>query len=205
MYTPSAFLTTDTAEMVAFMRRFSFATIVTVKNNYQTATHLPFLVREVDNTVVLTSHFAKANKQWMELETNPVLVIFSEPHAFISPKHYDKVQNVPTWNYMAVHAYGRGKTLPDPQQAVAVLEQMIETFEASYRQQWDSLPPDFREKAVNGIMAFEITVTELQGKNKLSQNKTEAERHRIIETLSKSDHESERQIAAAMKAREKGS
>ncbi|HEY5746142.1 MAG TPA: FMN-binding negative transcriptional regulator [Chryseolinea sp.] len=205
MYTPSVFLTTDTAEMVAFMKRFSFATIVTVKNNYQTATHLPFLVREVDNTVVLTSHFARANKQWAEIEDNLVLVIFSEPYAFISPKHYDKVLNVPTWNYMAVHAYGRGKTLPDPQQAVVVLEQMIETFEASYRQQWDSLPPDFKENSVKGIMAFEITVTELQGKNKLSQNKNEAERHRIIETLSKSDHESERQIAAFMKAREEGS
>jgi len=205
MYTPSVFQTTDTAEMVAFMKRFNFATIVTVKDNYQTATHLPFLIREVDNTVVLTSHFAKANKQWTEVETNPVLVIFSEPHAFISPKHYDKVLNVPTWNYMAVHAYGRGKTLPDPQQALAVLEQTIATFEASYRQQWDSLPSDFKEKSVNGIMAFEITVTELQGKNKLSQNKTEAERHRIIETLSKSDHESERQIATFMKAKEKGS
>jgi transcriptional regulator len=205
MYTPSVFLTTDTAEMVAFMKRFSFATIVTVKDNYPTATHLPFLVREVDNTVVLTSHFARANKQWAEIEVNPVLVIFSEPHAFISPKHYDKVQNVPTWNYVAVHAYGRGKLLPEPQQAVPVLEQMIETFEASYRQQWDSLPADFKERAVNGIMAFEIAVTELQGKNKLSQNKTEAERHRIIETLSKSDHEGERQIAAFMKAKEKGS
>jgi transcriptional regulator len=205
MYTPSVFLTTDTAEMVAFMKRFSFATIVTVKNNFQTATHLPFLVREVDNTVVLTSHFARANKQWEEIEANPVLVIFSEPHAFISPKHYDKAQNVPTWNYVAVHAYGRGKILPEPHQAVPVLEQMIETFEASYRQQWDSLPVEFKERAVNGIMAFEITVTELQGKNKLSQNKTEAERHRIIETLSKSDHESERQIAAFMKAKEKGS
>ena len=205
MYTPSVFLTTDTAEMVAFMKRFNFATIVTLKDNFQTATHLPFLVREVNHTVVLTSHFAKANKQWMEIEANPVLVIFSEPHAFISPKHYDKVLNVPTWNYMAVHAYGQGKTLPDPQQAVAVLEQTIETFEASYRQQWDRLPPDFKEKSVKGIMAFEITVTELQGKDKLSQNKTEAERHRIIETLSESDHESERQIAAFMKAKEKGS
>jgi len=203
MYTPSVFLTTDTAEMVAFMRRFSFATLVTAKDNYPTATHLPFLVQAVGDTIVLRAHFAKANKQWMDIEANPVLVIFSEPHAYISPRHYDKLQNVPTWNYVAVHAYGRGKTLTDPAQAVSVLEQTIEQFEAGYRQQWDGLPADFKERAVNGIVAFEITITELQGKHKLSQNKTEAERHRIIASLSQSDHESERQVAAFMQAKEK--
>lgn len=199
MYIPKHYLATDRAEIVAFMKQYSFATIVTVKDNLQTATHLPFVVTEEDDKIILTSHFAKANQQWREIIENKVLIIFTEPHAYISPKHYDKDLNVPTWNYISIHTYGQGQIITDNEKTVKVLEKMIDNYEADYRKQWDGLPADYKHKMLNGIVAFEIVVTDLQAKKKLSQNKTEAERARIIETFSKSENENEKQIADFMK------
>ncbi len=199
MYVPKLNAMTDEEEILNFMQAYSFATIITVKNNFQTATHLPFSIHKRDNKVILTSHFAKANPQWQEITENKVLVIFNEPHAYISPKHYDKELNVPTWNYLAVHAYGQGKIISEKAKAMEVLENMITTYEADYLKQWNNLPDDFKFKMLQGIVAFEIEVSELQAKKKLSQNKTENEKQRIIAALEKSNHSTEREIGHYMK------
>jgi transcriptional regulator len=198
MYIPKHYQESDKSEILAFMKQYSFAIIVTVKNNVQSATHLPFVIEERDGKIILTSHFARANDNWKDIENNPSLVIFSEPHAYISPKHYDKELNVPTWNYIAVHAYGNGKLIQEDAGAFSVLEKMIGTYEAAYKQQWDSLPEDYKNKMVKGIVAFEIEVTDLQAKKKLSQNKTESEKQRIINAFEKSEDTNERTIAGFM-------
>lgn len=198
MYIPKPYLEEDHEQIMAFMNQYSFATIVTVKDNFPTATHLPFTIREVDDQLIFSGHFAKANEQWMQITDNLVLVIFSEPHAYISPRHYEKELNVPTWNYISVHAYGKGRIIEYEEESLAALELMIDTYEKEYRQQWDCLPDGFKQKMLKGIVAFEITVMDLQAKKKLSQNKTEVERERIIETLSKSEHTAEKEIAKYM-------
>ena len=198
MYIPKHYLTTDKTEIIAFMKQYSFATIISVKDNFQTATHLPFIVSENDDKITLTSHFAKANKQWTEITDNKVLIIFSEPHAYISPKHYDKELNVPTWNYISIHAYGQGQLITENKKTFEVLERMIDSYDKDYRKQWDNLPTDYKQKMLNGIVAFEVVVTDLQAKKKLSQNKTETERLRIIDAFSKSESDNERQIADFM-------
>jgi transcriptional regulator len=200
MYIPKSNLITDTEEIVAFMKQFSFATIITAKNNYPTATHLPFIVSARDGKVILTSHFARANEHWKEIEDSANLVIFNEPHAYISPKHYDALVSVPTWNYISVHAYGQGKLITDTEETFAILEKTIMTYEEEYKKQWDTLPIDFKLKLQKGIVGFEIEVNDLQGKKKLSQNKTQAEQQRIIKDLSNSENDHERQIADYMKA-----
>jgi transcriptional regulator len=199
MYIPKINLETDREEIVAFMKRFSFATVVTAKDNFPVATHLPFLVSMQDDKIILASHFAKANEHWTSIENNNVLVIFSEPHAYISPKHYDKELNVPTWNYISIHAYGQGKLVTETKNTFEILEGTIDNYDDSYRQQWNNLPEDYKLKMSKGIVAFEILVTELQAKKKLSQNKTDAERKKIIETLSKSCDTNEQLIAEYMK------
>ena len=199
MYIPKLNLATDRDEIVAFMKQFSFATIITAKENLPIATHLPFLVNVKDNSVVLTSHFAKANEHWADIENNKVLVIFSEPHAYISPKNYDKVLNVPTWNYISVHAYGEGKLITETQKAFKVLEATIDNYETAYRQQWDNFPEEYKTKMAKGIVAFEILVTDLQAKKKLSQNRSNTEKQKIIDSLSKSSDTNEQIIAAYMK------
>lgn len=199
MYIPKINLSTDIEEIVAFMKRFSFATIITVKNNLPIATHLPFVISIQDNNIILTSHFARANEQWEDIENNENLVIFSEPHAYISPKNYDKELSVPTWNYISIHAYGKGKLITETDNIFKVLESIIDYYDTSYRQQWDNLPEDYRLKMSKGIVAFEILVTNLQAKKKLSQNRTVPEQQKIISALSKSNDHNEQLIAEYMK------
>ena len=157
------------------------------------------MVAVKDSHIILTSHFAKANEQWKDIENNKVLVIFSEPHAYISPKNYDKELNVPTWNYISIHAYGEGKLITETARTFEVLEATIDNYETSYKQQWDNLPEDYKLKMSKGIVAFEIVVTDLQAKKKLSQNRTDAEKQKIINTLSKSNDTNEQLIAGYMK------
>ena len=198
MYIPNHNLTTDRDELIPFMQRFSFATIITAKSNLPVATHLPFLVTTRDDQVILTSHFAKANEQWKDIENNQVMVIFCEPHAYISPTHYDSDLNVPTWNYMSVHAYGRGTVITDQTQTIEILEKTIDNYESAYRPQWEKLPESYKFSMIKGIVAFEIEVTDLQGKKKLSQNKKDTEKQKIINTLSNSKDTNEQWIATYM-------
>ena len=198
MYIPTLNLTTDKNEIVSFMRQFSFATIITSKDNYPVATHLPFIITIKDNQVILTSHFAKANEQWKDIVEHPVLVIFSQPHAYISPSHYDSELNVPTWNYLSVHAYGQGSLISDQNLTLEILEKTIDNFESAYRPQWKKLPEAYKSAMIKGIVAFEIVITDLQGKKKLSQNKKENEKQKIIDTLSKSKDTNEQWIAVYM-------
>jgi transcriptional regulator len=202
MYIPKINLTTDKDEIVLFMRQFSFATIITSKDNLPVATHLPFVVTFQQDNVILTSHFAKANQQWQEIENNKVLVIFSEPHAYISTKNYENEINVPTWNYISIHAYGQGNIITETEEVFKVLEATINNYDTSFKQQWDKLPEDYKLKMANGIVAFEIHVTELQAKKKLSQNRTDLEKQNIIDTLSKSNDTNEQLIAEFMKRNE---
>lgn len=199
MYIPKINLTTDKSEIITFMKQFSFATIITAKDNFPTATHLPFSVTTQDNDIILVSHFAKANEQWKDIENNAVLVIFSEPHAYISTQNYDQELNVPTWNYISIHAYGQAKIVTETKQVYKILEATINQYETSYQQQWDSFPEEYKLKMLTGIVAFEIKITDLQGKKKLSQNRTDTEKEKIIETLSKSEDTNEQLIAKYMK------
>ena len=204
MYIPHFNSFTDKQEIVAFMQRYSFATIVTTKDGVPVATHLPFLVKEESGKIILQGHFAKANPQWKEIEGSTSLVIFTEPHAYISPNNYEKVENVPTWNYIAVHAYGKAQILDSVEQKTELLRHTINAFESAYLQQWNALPEQYRLKMMNGIVAFEIAVTDLQAKKKLSQNRSEKEIANIVHSLSKSIDTNEREIAAYMSKLESG-
>jgi transcriptional regulator len=202
MYIPHLNHMTDQGEIIAFMQRFSFATLITAPGGIPVATHLPFLVSSEGDQIVLSSHLAKANTHWQSLATAPSLVIFSEPHAYISPQHYEKMLNVPTWNYIAIHVYGQATLLEESTRVERVLEQTINQYDAAYRQQWDGLPETYKSGMIKGIVAFELIATDIQAKKKLSQNKTEAEQKNIIAALEKSVDTHEQMIAAYMK--EKG-
>lgn len=198
MYISKLNQVTDKREIVSFMKRFSFATIVSTTDQVPQATHLPFTVVYEDGIITLHAHFAKANPQWKNLENQKALVIFAEPHAYISPKHYDKMESVPTWNYYAVHAYGNCALVHSRADAVRSLEEMILTYEADYKVQWDALADSFKDKMLNGIVPFTMTVTEIQASQKMSQNKTVDEQERIISTLKTSDASTEQAMAEYM-------
>ncbi|UEG51548.1 FMN-binding negative transcriptional regulator [Mucilaginibacter daejeonensis] len=200
MYTPKNFELTDVSEAVAFMQRYSFATLINSANGIPEATHLPFVIKQDGDEVILSSHLAKPNPQSGSLLEGTSLVIFSEPHAYIAPKHYEKELNVPTWNYIAIHAYGTATIVTDEELQLASLEEMITSYDADYVNQWASLPMDYKLKLVKGITVFDITVTDLQGKKKLSQNRTDVDRQNVINALSNSHDANEQEIARYMQA-----
>jgi len=199
MYIPSFNSFTDHTEVLAFMQRYSFATIISVKDGLPVGTHLPFIVQQRSDKIVLSSHLAKANPQAADIISGTALVIFTEPHAYISPKNYEKEQNVPTWNYLAVHAYGKCVLLESEEEKAALLQETIKTFETAYLKQWDSLSQDYKHKMMKGIVAFEMVVDDLQAKAKLSQNRSEAEQQNIIKDLSSSADSLEKATADYMK------
>lgn len=199
MFVPDIFKFDEKADKIAFMKEYSFAAIITVKDNIPIATHLPFVIEEREDKLILVSHFAIANEQAKYIEENTSLIIFTEPHAYISPQHYDKKDSVPTWDYLTVHAYGKAKILSDENMKANALEQMIMFYEKEYKQQWNELSDKFKKGLMRGIVAFEIEVIDLQGQKKLSQNKTEIERERIISQLEKSGNSVEQNLAGYIK------
>lgn len=225
MYTPIHNRESDRAKIVEFMREYPFATLVTARGGKITATHLPVLIDEQDSQqtlpvppvgesdigatvspppdLVITAHLARGNTQWMDFASGDAagadaLVIFQEPHAFISTRHYEKPLSVPTWNYIAVHAYGIPKILDSISERHRVVERMVMQFEASM-EQFDSLPDDFKHTKLNGIAAFELRVTRLEARFKLSQDRTRVEQENIIEALSARPENIEFEIAARMR------
>ena len=201
MYIPKHFSEEDISQVLSFMKEFSFATIVSMQDSVPVATHLPFVIEEREDKIILVAHFARANEQWKALEQQTALIIFAEPHAYISPTHYETELNVPTWNYVAVHAYGKVEIIADKQKTIEVLEKTIRNYEAGYEQQWNQLPEKYKDGMVKGIVAFEVTVTDLQAKYKLSQNRTEIERKSIIESLKNSKSAVEHKVGELMENR----
>ncbi|WP_312190330.1 FMN-binding negative transcriptional regulator [Sphingobacterium sp.] len=199
MYTPTHFRFENETDKVNFMKRYSFGTIITVKDDLPIATQLPFFIDDSSDRLKLISHFAVANEQAKYIEDKPSLIIFSEPHAYISPTHYDKRESVPTWDYISVHAYGTAKIITEEPLKLEALEQMIRFYEKSYMQQWQDLPEKFKTGMMRGIIAFELEITDLQGQKKLSQNKTEIEIQRITDHLENSDNTVEKELVEFMK------
>lgn len=199
MYTPKHFEENNREKLVEFMKQYNFAAVVNKTKKRYWATHIPFLIEQNKGQIILRAHMAKANPQWVSFNNNEeVLVIFQEPHAYISPELYDTKVSVPTWNYIAVHVYGIPEILSSREDKIKILEDSFAEFQPSYQKQWEELPEKYREDLLNGITAFEIKVTEIEGKFKLSQNRTENERTNIITHLSNSTEKIKNDIALYM-------
>jgi transcriptional regulator len=132
----------------------------------------------------LRGHVAKANPHWQHLERDPYcLVIFHGPHAYISPTNYEIHESVPTWNYGAVHAYGNARVFSAPDELLGVLHELIPMFDPAYAEQWAGLTETYRERMLSHIVGFEIAVTKMEAKFKLSQNRTRQEQENVIASL----------------------
>ncbi len=184
MYIPEHFRVRDHADAVAFMRANPFAILVSTADASPFATHLPVVIRESAEHLVLRGHVATANPHWRHLQEQPhCLTIFHGPHAYVSPSNYTTRENVPTWNYGAVHVYGNARTYDSADDLLGVLQDLIPTFEAAYSQQWSSLSEAYRTRMLRHIVGFEIVVTKIEAKFKLSQNRIPEEQQNVIDSL----------------------
>ena len=184
MYIPEHFRVRDHATAVAFMRANPFVILVSTSAEGPFASHVPVVIRENGDKVTLRGHVAKANPHWRYIEQQPnTLTIFHGPHAYISPSNYTTQENVPTWNYGAVHTYGEARVYSASEDLLNMLHDLIPTFEAAYQQQWDSLSEAYRTRMLSHIVGFEINVTKIEAKFKLSQNRTPDEQQNVIDAL----------------------
>jgi transcriptional regulator len=206
MYVPAHFAPPDLDAVYAAIERYSFATLVSAAGGL-VASHLPLLLerpQKCDGTrsvpATLLGHMARANSQWREAAGQPVLAIFAGPHAYVSPQWYEAEKVVPTWNYVAVHAYGRLELIQDPAAAEALLRRTVAHYEASQPRPWTlDEPPEFVERLTAQIVAFRIPIERLEGKWKLNQNHPEERRANVIAALENQGDENSREIARLMK------
>lgn len=205
MYIPEYHRVEDTSVALSFMRAHPFAILVSSSGGAPFATHIPMLVRERAGQIFIIGHVAKANPHWKLLQQeSESLAIFHGPHAYISPALYEDRESVPTWNYAAVHAYGRSVVFSEPERLNEILTDTLHAFDAAYSEQWPLLRKEYRSRMLNHIAGFELAVERLEAKFKLSQNRSKRDQARIIESLETSSDSAEAAIASLMKWQEGG-
>jgi len=184
MYIPKHNQLEDRAALLAYMRAYSFAALASAGPAGLMATHLPFVIEEQDGRITLLAHMARANPQWRDFAAAAeTLVIFMQPHAYVSPRLYDSRQNVPTWNYVAVHAYGRPELIEERAAKLELQRKLIRQHDAGYLAQMAELPESYIDAKLAAIVSFSLAVTRIEARYKLSQDKNPAERERIAREL----------------------
>jgi transcriptional regulator len=201
MYIPSPFRVEDPAKLAAFIRRFSFATLITHDGSAPFASHLPMLFRQEGGSHgTLISHMARANPQWRHFAPGrEALVVFHGPHSYISPSWYQTEPAVPTWNYAVVHAYGVPTAFSEHERLVLLLRETVSVYETLRERPWrGNIPDDYRDKLIQSIVAFEVPITRIEGKFKLGQNRPTADTQGVFNALSRSEDPDSRALARMM-------
>ena len=201
MYLPRHFAEDDPAVLHEFIRQNSFGILTSTVEGKPFATHLPFLL----DGDTLVAHMARANPQWRAFAAGEeVLCVFAGPHAYVSPRWYAAENAVPTWNYTAVHVYGTPEIVADPDAAWADQKKLADAFEAGADAPWslDDRDPEYVAGMIRAIVNFRIPIARIEGKFKLSQNRPEEDRARVIDALAQSDNPDDRNTAALMRKRQ---
>jgi transcriptional regulator len=203
MYIPKFNQVSDGTILLQAMRANPFAILMgpldaSISAAAHHATHLPLVVKDEGPHGMLEGHFAKANPHWQALVNRETLVVFPGPHSYVSPSLYTEPLSVPTWNYIAVHAYGVLEVIEDDDKKQALLASLIQANEPAYADQWQNLPDGYRRTMLAGIVGFRIPIARIEGKFKLSQNRPEADR-RAVYNLQSTGTPDERALAAWMK------
>ena len=199
----------DPAEIRRFINENGFGILVSTLNEQLWATHLPLKFDHKDSGAeVLHGHIARANPQWRDLpDGSPVMAIFQGPHAYVSSAWYDH-DNVPTWNYVAVHVYGTFRQIVGDElvQSLAKLTDKYESLRLSEtpiaanqkRITVAGLPEKLLKDNLRALVGFEIEITDIQANYKLSQNRDVKNHANIAQELAKQADPSARQIAVLM-------
>ena len=209
MYVPPHFREDQVPVLHDFIRAAPLATLVSSTPAGLFASHLPLLIDlEPRPFGTLSGHLARANPHWKEAAPGTeALAIFTGPQAYITPAWYVAKQEtgkvVPTWNYAAVHAYGTLRFFEDEASLLKLVTRLTQTHEAKRAAPWavSDAPPDFVKGMLRAIVGFELTVTRLEGKWKMSQNRPPADIERVVEGL---DRDGEADVAAVVAERNRG-
>jgi transcriptional regulator len=186
VYLPPHFTETRREVLVAHIERYDFAMLVTHGAAGLVASRVPFLLEEEGEILHLQGHLARANPQVADLTAEgEVLAVFAGPHAYVSPGWYETGPAVPTWNYADVHVYGRARLIDEADRLRALLRRLTDRHEQHRAEPWrmQDLPANYVAGMLKGIVGFDIVVSRLEGKFKLSQNRPPADPPRVIAAL----------------------
>lgn len=201
MYVPEQFRITDDAVINEFITAHNFATIITADaDSTPIASHLPLILHAKEaHERTLHGHVARANTHWKLFEQGrTTLVVFQGAHSYVSPRWYNH-ENVPTWNYLTVHAYCTPRIFTQREELLVNVEQLTEKYELPEEYSIHALSPRFLEKELRGIVGFELAVERVEAAFKLSQNRDTESHASIMTHLEASQNMNEQGIAAAMK------
>ncbi len=203
MYTPRFNQVTDRAVLLEAMQRYSFAILFGVTPGDETkdtlvATHLPLVILNEGAHGTIEGHFARANPHWKSLADHETLAVFPGPHAYVSPSLYTEELSVPTWNYIAIHAYGTLQLVEEDAGKESILRNLMQFHEPAYAERWPSLPAGYRRTMLAGIVGFRMPIARIEGKFKLSQNRTPVERENV-RTTQAAGNSDQQDLAAWMK------
>ena len=177
MYIPKHFEVTDKEEVFSFIERNAFGQLISNVEGRLFSSHIPFLLSEDKSR--LLGHVARQNPQHIDIEGQEVLVTLEGPHEYISPSWYES-PGVPTWNYQSVHIYGCARVFTREAEVRSVVDTLSRRYESDFDQPWKS---EYKDSMLGAIVAFEIKITEIQCKYKLSQNRSFQDRTRVITKL----------------------
>lgn len=201
MYIPDAFAETDLDRLHGLIEAYDFAMLITNGSPAPLVSHLPFLLdRENGPNGTLQAHMARSNPHWKSF-AGEALVVFHGPHAYVSPTWYEPdAPAVPTWDYAVVHAYGTPRIVDDPQAVRAHQERLVAIHEAGRSPAWNMAgqPPGYIEGMLKGIVGFEIPIARLEGKFKLSQNRSATDQQRVAEAFADGGSEDGRALSRLM-------
>jgi transcriptional regulator len=206
MYIPKLYREDELSVLHHLMQTYSFATLVTHHDGAPYATHLPLTLRpQAGPFGTLMGHMARANPQWRDFDVDSeqeVLVIFQGPHTYVSPSWYTVQPSVPTWNYTAVHAYGVPRLIEDEAELYETLRQLVQTYESPRPQPWTlNGPDDFLCKMMRAIVGFSLPISRLEGKYKLSQNRSPEDQVQVIQQLATQGEPLDTAVAELMQQR----
>ena len=202
MYTPRSFQVDDKETLHALMRDFNFGLVFSQGEKGAVATHLPFMIdTERGKFGTLIAHLARANPHWKSWnEETELLVVFQGPHSYISPAWYKMQDTVPTWNYAAVHVYGRPRLIHDSEQLRTIVEDLVNFQEDQIGNPWDSTKMESEvETLLKAIVGFEIPIGQMEGKFKFNQNRSREDQESVAQALSESNNSTYRGVAEIMK------
>jgi transcriptional regulator len=205
VYLPKHFEEAREEVLAAFIAENGFADLVTYGADGLVASQIPILLDAERR--VLRGHVAKPNPQAQHFRDGaPALAVFWGPHAYVSPRWYETHPAVPTWNYATVHVSGKVRALEAPAELTAIVRDLSARYEAGAAAPWrfDALPEPYARGMLKGIVGFELAIERLEGKFKLSQNRSERDRRNVAAALGESTRAGERELAALMAAREGG-
>ncbi len=198
MYIPKYYREEDRQKILTLIRQHNFPALVSYDGEKLVATHTPTeVVEDERGGLTIFGHLSRANPQWRSFGPQEVLLIFQGAHTYISPRWYNHL-NVPTWNYMMIHVYGKVRLVQD-RELYEFLSRLVQAHEVNTSYSLEGLPQEFVDKEIKGVVGFAVEVTRIDAGYKLSQNRNDDDHANIVHELDKRGEANSAEVASAMR------